>query len=339
MEYETHYKYAYDRKKFLDFDSFLKKLYTDSCLNYLMGEGMSASIEESQFALDKIGSYVEAVEEFLAAIMHLGYVEDDQVPDIIRSLEANVKTVGVLPSEREGSLSSTIDGNIMINSHMAANGNLSGQDREALYVYYELGHILHKHFDWEVNKYIKTLVDKEGVRFVTTDTCHSIVNGFSLLSDAICQDVAEEITYFATYRERDRAHIVSSELFEGAVFPTNFDSKGELQGVALRFAHTLDILGLDAKDTEEVVAKKLATESFKPGFVTSIIKNYEDEGMQGQLANELYYMGKIWDATMGRYRLVRSGDSEKISLEMLNKFKDISSRCSISSRQRAEYYK
>lgn len=339
MEYKTTYKYDYDRNTWGDFDCFLKKLYHDSCMNYLEKDGQTVSERECNTVLEKIEEYVEAVEEYVQGLVGLKYIEKSEVRGVVEKLERKMKTVGVLPHELQKYISCTNAlGNVMINSNLKDGENLSSSGRTLLYVGYEVGHFLHDHFDHDVDVYVRSLEDIYGIQFVTSDTCNSIVDGFRLLSDAICQDVAEEVAYFSCYAERPGVKVDNGELLNDELFVTNFDSKGEIQGLATRFAQTIDFTGLSPFDRDEEALKKMSIASFKDGFVRKVVGEYQKRNLDEALFSELYCMGRIEDVTMSRYMPMRYGDTKEVSRQMLLDFKKNAEFCKVYNNMHTKNY-
>ena len=339
MEYKTTYKYDYDRNTWGDFDHFLEKLYHDSCMNYLKNKGYTVSDRECSAVLKKVGEYVEAVEEYMQGLVGLGYLEKSEVRGAVEKLKKGMKTVGVLPHELQKYLSCTdVLGNVMINPNLRDGENLSSYGRTLLYVGYEVGHFFHEHFAHDVDAYVRLLSDKYGIKFVTSNTCNSIVDGFRLLSDAVCQDVAEEVAYFSCYAERPVIKVYNGELLNDELFVTNFDSKGEIQGLATRFAQTISFTGLSPFDKEEQALKKMSIASFKDGFVEKVVGEYQKRNLDEALFSELYCMGRIEDVIMSRYMSKRYEDTREVSGQMLLDFKKNAKFCKVYNNMHTKNY-
>lgn len=185
---------------------------------------------------------------------------------------------------------------------------------------------------------ISSLADKYGIKFVTSNTCNSIVDGFRLLSDAVCQDVAEEVAYFSCYAERPVIKVYNGELLNDELFVTNFDSKGEIQGLATRFAQTISFTGLSPFDKEEQALKKMSIASFKDGFVGKVVGEYQKRNLDEALFSELYCMGRIEDVIMSRYMSKRYEDTREVSGQMLLDFKKNVKFCKVYNNMHTKNY-
>lgn len=302
--YCCKYAYGCGYDQLRGISAWLKGLYKNSCDyydSYVLGNN---SIVKREYDLIKIGQLVGYVEDYVKGLIDLGYINNGS-KSILKKL-TKLQVIGLLECDSEVLTGVNDNDKVFINFDLDKSGNLTGEERRRLYVCKQLTKFLHNDWKKGIESYNNLLRMGGNISqfasFGVFDEFY-IGRGFNLLDEAISQDVAENITYYISKKERPfKTYCSNQSMFDGFLYKTNFDRFGGIEESAIKFGKTLRCVGSNVYDTDDEVLKKLSIRSFNQDFVQSIVGEYgKSIYCQKDLYDMLYSMGKILDANCNFY--------------------------------------
>lgn len=297
--YCCKYAYGCGYDQLRGISAWLKGLYKNSCDHYDSYVFGNNSILKREYDLIKIGELVGYVEDYVKGLIDLGYINNES-KSILKKL-TKLQVISLLECDNDVLTGINDSDKIFINFDLDESDNLTGPERRRLYVCKQLTKFLHSDWNKGIESYNNWLRLSGNVDQFTTSGCLDeffISRGFNLLDEAISQDVAENITYYISKKERPfRTYSSNQSMFDGFLYKTNFDRFGGIEESAIKFGRTLKCIGSSVYDSDEDVLKKLSIRSFNQDFVYSIVGEYgKSIYCQKDLYDMLFSMGKILDA-------------------------------------------
>lgn len=122
-------------------------------------------------------------------------------------------------------------------------------------------------------------------------------NGFSLLEEAIVQNIAEECFYSSLGIQRpQQVHKKEPQVLgTNKYFKTNFDYYGIYQPLATMFARTLRGIGQSKADTDDLILNEFSKKACNENFITSIIQEYTNDVGQDKLMELIEKLGRFFN--------------------------------------------
>ncbi|MCR5186571.1 MAG: hypothetical protein K6D97_05600 [Clostridia bacterium] len=308
-------------------DHFNFKEYNRPVADYIqqLRENSFAYFDEQVKAKQVRAEERDALKDCLRDVAHYLYYLYEQSPKefgkVFNSIKENAKTICLLPIGKRGIYGRTeFDSKrIHINPNFERSSTLTGNQRRALYLAHEMGHVINHAWMQKVLAY----VDDQKKRGLMSDKDRWLMfNGFRLLDEAIAQNEAENFIYARCQKNRPPRIMrgIGGELFNGKGYLTNFDYYGEMQEPAIMFARTLRGIGKIKSDTKAL--DMLSKRAQSPDFFDRILYEYTRDGHKETLKEELFLMGALNEAS---YATFGGGEKSYIpkSGENLRKFREI----------------
>ena len=234
--YCCKYTYGCGYDQLRGVSGWLKELYRNSCSyydNYVLGDN---SIVKREYDLIKIGELVGYVEDYIKGLIDLGYINNGS-KSILKKL-AKLRVIGLLEYDNEMLTGINENNMIFINFDLDKSDNLTGPERRRLYVCKQLTKFLHNDWNKGIENYNNSLRLSGNIDQFTSSGCLDeffISRGFDLLDEAISQDVAENIAYYISKKERPfKTYCLAQSVFDGFLYKSNFDRFGGIEEAAIK---------------------------------------------------------------------------------------------------------
>lgn len=300
--------------------------YDESVAEYIreLKENSFAYFDKQVAAKQVRAEEKDALKDCLRSAIYYLYYLYKQSPNefehILNSVKENTKTICLLPIGSRGAYGWTEfdEKRIRINPEFKASSNLTGDERRALYVAHELGHVVNHPWMQKVMDY----VDDQLIRGLMTDSDRRLMySGFWLIDEATAQNTAENFIYAHTQKRRPPIVMYESgKLFNGKGYLSNFDYYGEMQEPAIMFARTLRGIGKVNDDTRAL--DMLSKRAQSPDFFDRVLYEYTRDNQMESLKKELLLLGTLKEASYAQFG---RGDKTHLakSEENLREFKKV----------------
>jgi len=207
---------------------------------------------------------------------------------------------------------------VYINPQLESSATLNSDERMRLYINHELGHIINNQWMSAVFTYLNNNdldINKQ-----------LVYDGFSLLDEAITQNMAEEITYYYAKKQRPRKISCKKitkewQLFDGKTYLTNYDFYGELQGPASNFAKTLRGIVSSVGNNDDRALMELCKRALKSDFFLNVVVEYYNDGQMDKFYTLFEKLGVIKKASYATFGMdnVKYINSSRSALETVDK--------------------
>ena len=281
---------------------YINDLYSDSVKFYNNYFGDVHPTGTKELDKEKIVEFIGDIEDYL---FYMYRVYNDNFLDVFMALSQKLKIISVLEPKYRGLYGAFFedDALVMVSPVLSGSRNLNAKERTRLYVAHELGHIVNSFWVNDAKK-----------RMEIDDDDSLVVNGISLLDEAITQNIAEDFAY--CFANKDRPSMTLRKnlprdgryIFDGDFYKSNYDFYGELQEPAIMFARTLRGIGKIDDDSEAM--QELCSRSLSYDFFANIAKEYVYDGRVDDLVHILENMGIIKNAS---YALFGNGNPKYIT--------------------------
>lgn len=313
-------KYNYKGVAFVGFDAFLQSLWKNSLITYHNEVAHEATYFERVRAQQKIKEFINYLEDYVHGLIALSYVNENNICEVIAELK-KLESISVLSKDKNNLCGETVGRKIFINSSIQPSKTLSSSERTRLYVGHEIGHLLHMMWEKDQDAYMNMLTNRTTLTKVYNqlplENRVLIKEGFSMLDEAIVQNIAEDVAYLFARKERPpRTECSDRRIFDGMSYTSNFDFYQELQEPTVKFGRTLRSMDEFASDNE--VLKELGRRSFEPGFVRSIVN--DSIISEKNFLIMLLCMGRIKDASYSKFNYGYADDSLDLSSKYYDHF-------------------
>lgn len=288
----------------------------------------SGKIFQNQFQNGKLNDYEH---ERTVLIDCIGYLEEylyynykkypNSFNDIINSIFNNVKAISLLPNDNRGVYGFSQNSIAYINPGIPNSRTLTGKERTRLYMAHEIGHAINASWMNQIKEFANNQI-RQGV--LTLEKAQLFFDGFSMLSEAITQNRAEDFAYEVSRKQRPKlTNNRSRRLFNGKPYKSNFDFYGELQEPAIMFARTLRGIG---KEKDDIRALDMLSErAFYQDFANDIVDEYSRDEQMPSLMKEIKYMGYLKKAAYANF-----GQEDPVHLrrskEYLDNLKEVTTK-------------
>ena len=250
--------------------------------------------------------FAQNTEEFVKQCINNGFINSLNLSRCLNNLN-NVEFVDVLPEEQRNIYGITTNNSVQVNPEL-------NSDRRRLYQFHELAHKLIKvGVNWdEIRKYNQTRIQ----RGKDVLNAMEIDYGWTLLEEAVVQNIAEECFYSSISKERpNQIHKKEPMVLGDKFYKTNFDFYGIYQPLATRFARTLRGIGTSKKDNDDYILNEFSKKACNVNFRKAVIEEYRRDGLEDNLMELLENLGKIFNkksATFGN-----AGNQRVLTIEQI----------------------
>lgn len=326
--YKTFYDWT--DSTYSGFANFLKYLYEVS-YNYYEKNWQKLGDKE-KYSL-KLKEFVQNIEHYLHFLIRLGYVNKDNLYDVLRKI-MSIKLIRLLGNDEKFYVGYTEDNVVSLNPNMSSNATLTKEERELLYSSHEFGHVVNSRWSndalavsknlWNSNE-LRTQAQKYGF-----NSLKYFMHGIKLIDEVITEDVAENVAYAYAEKKRPCIKYVNNNLFfNGKSYLSNFDIYGDFQEIAVKFAQLLDFLKVTKNASYEEVLYKLSRESMHKDFLRRIVLDIFRESAKNRDNNIDFYLmvcclGLLKDAHYQLVNINDFSDSKARSSSTLQLFNDLS---------------
>lgn len=279
---------------------YIDDLYSDSVSYYNRVYGNVHPTGTKALDESKITDFIGYIEDYLYYIYN---VYNENFLDVFTALSQKLKNVSVLAPEDRGLYGAFYESRslLLVSPVLSGSRSLTADERTRLYVGHELGHIINSY--WVNDAQVRMKADADDL----------VMEGISLLDEAITQSNAEDFAY--CFASKDRPPMTLKRnlpknghyIFNNEPYKSNYDFYGELQEPAIMFARTLRGIGKINDDTKAM--HELCKRSFSHDFFGNIAKEYIHDGRVEDLVELLQHMGTIKKAS---YALFGMGDTSDI---------------------------
>ena len=279
---------------------YLEDIYNDSVSFYKKNYGDVHPTGTKELDERKIIDFIGYIEDYL---FYIYKVYNESFLDVFTALSQKLKYVSVLAPCNRGLFGAFFENSSLLEVSPVLSGsrNLSSDERTRLYVGHELGHISNSY--WVSDAQVRMKADSNS----------NVMEGMSLLDEAITQSIAEDFAYCFACKDRPLPTLRKNlprnghYIFNGEPYKSNYDFYGELQEPTIMFARTLRGIGKINDDYK--VMHELCKRSFSHDFFKDIAKEYVHDGRVDDLIELLENMGIIKAAS---YALFGVGDVKNI---------------------------
>lgn len=272
-------------------DGFVELLYDESIRKYNFERRTLMTDKEKK----KIKEAVRYVEDYL---YYFYKFYNNDFKRIFLLLIDKLNYVAVLPVNERGIYGKFEDNGIYFNPVLSGNVFLNSDERTRLYIFHELGHIVNNQWMMDVLKHLNSRRLDVNKQYV--------YDGFSLLDEAITQNLAEEMAYYYAGKKRPgKANVRNitkyGSLFGGKTYQTNYDFYGELQGPASIFAKTLRGIVSNVGNNDDKSLMELCKRALNDNFFSNIYNEYEKDGQLYNFYQLFQYFGIIKNASYATF--------------------------------------
>lgn len=323
MTYTYQHKYDFSKSVYFgEMNEVFSKIYDNSIKYYLAHpDGYN-----KKNAFQKIAEYVQDLEIYLDGLVKQKYVSVSNVEHVKDTIKG-IKTVGLLNSSWKNRIYGiTLTDRIEVNPYLGPNGNLTRSDRTLLYIGHEVGHRFHS--EWTNYESVQGLINDPDVKEIhkglQTERQGYIYYGYDLLSEALTQDMAENIVYARKGMPRPRLSTYQKSIFGREPYQANFDFYGELQTPAVKFGRILRGVGKSSQSPDSEILHDLAKRAISKDFAREVEQEFKADGCKLDLFQLLHYMGIVKDASYGMFGMSHYKDSLRLSQDALHQINRIS---------------
>lgn len=274
--------------------AYMKELTQNSAKNF-MDQLRTGEIANKQ-ELESLNDCISNVKEYLYYI----YIKrPGAFSHAFNSIEKNVRTIAVLPSNMRGIYGYTEfeSKKIHINPNFTDSQCLNSEERMRLYVAHELGHVINRDWLIKASGFANQQIRQGKLQL---DQAQLFVDGFAMLDEATAQNRAENFTYEFSRKQRPRMlNYRNGRLFNGEVYKSNFDYYGELQEPSIMFARTLSVPDEARRDTESL--DMLSERAMYPDFFDYVLDEQSRFGQVHNFIKAAQYMGGLKRASYANF--------------------------------------
>lgn len=232
----------------------------------------------------------------------IGYIEDylfyyytnypSKYVNIHNTIVRNIKKVNVFDRSMRGLYGQYIpfESSLLINPEITGSKHLTKDERTRLYVCHELGHAVNDEWLKTFNNYVHCPNNK--IKNMT-------YQGFSLLDEAITQNMAENIAYSYAKKSRPKFCLYRGSLYSGEFYKSNFDFYGNLQEPAILFSKTLR--GIGCLNDDYLALDKLSVRALDKDFLKDIVEEYKRDRHETDFFYIMPYLGIIKRASYATF--------------------------------------
>lgn len=294
-------KYTYDERDYPSFSSFLKKLYSQSIQKYSVTVAKESLPTEQIRDKRKIKEFVEYVEDYVHGLKEEKYITSNNLDFVLGQIK---KLETIIPTEKRyrGIFGVTNKNDIAINPTLSSSSQLTSSERTKLYVFHELGHLIHQPWMDDIDICINEMKKNKNLNNTIAqnpDFANLLIKyGFWLLDEATSQEIAEDLVYKQANKTRPKmSYHIEPKIFSGELHKSNFDFYQPLHEPACFFGRTLKGIGNSSKTEDETIMNELAKRSFKRNFLTDIVNEYQEtKELEEDLFMTMINLGMIKDA-------------------------------------------
>ena len=296
---------------------YIKKLKSNSSAYF------KKQVIAGQVSIEEQTALTDSMQNIIYYLHYMYKQFPNEFEHIFNSIRETVQSISLLPIENRNiyGITQFERKNIFINPQFNAEGRLTGNERRALYIAHELGHVVNHTWMEKVRDYYANQREKGIINQIDEDL---MCEGFSLLDEVTTQNTAENYIYSRAQKKRPaiKTHF-SKKLFNGKGYPSNLDFYGELQEPAIMFARTLRGIGKENNDTKAL--DMLSRRAVSSDFFSRVLNEYTKDNQMKSLKNELLLMGLLKKASYANFGngkttyLTHSG-------EYLSEFKKVATR-------------